>query len=70
VNSCACAHISAPEGVPADIEVAADGVVLDLAIPAVAEFEITVDVVAVMPRGPGPPSSLLPIFLRDLSLRL
>ena len=69
-ESCSCSHFDAPEAVPPDVVIAEGAAVVDLVIPSVAEFEITGQIVAVTPRGPDPPPPRLPIYLRDLTLRL
>ena len=69
-KTCSCVHIAAPEGVPSDVDVITSAATIEAAIPVVAVFEDFGEVVSVTPRGPGPPTSPVPLFLRDLSLRL
>jgi hypothetical protein len=69
-ETCSCAHFSSPEGVPAEIDAAASTPTIEAAIPVVVVFEVVEEVVSITPRGPGPPTCAVPVYLRDLTLRL
>lgn len=67
---CACAHLESPDGVPAPADVATSVATLEFAIPEVSIPESFDEIVSVPPRGPGPPRTRDPLYLRDLDLRL
>jgi hypothetical protein len=69
-KSCDCPHLEAPEGVTEAGFLALHPDVVDVVSPEVAVQSGTFEVVVPTPRGPGPPGLRVPLFLRDLSLRL
>ena len=69
-STCSCPHFAAPEGVPPGIDAAAGAPTVEATIPIVAVFEEVEVIDSLSPRGPGPPSAAVPLFLRDLTFRL
>jgi hypothetical protein len=69
-ESCRCPHLEAPEGVTEAGFLAFHPDFVDVVLPEVAVQAGTFEVAVPTPRGPGPPGLHVPLFLRDLSLRL
>ena len=69
-KTCECPHLEAPDGVTEAEFLAFHPDVIDAASPDELVQARAVGIMVPTPRGPGPPGSGLPLFLRDLDFRL
>ncbi len=69
-NACNCAHFASPEGIPVAVDSIPGAATIEIELPEFAARENVAEALFVQPDGPGPPPSAVPLFLRDLSLRL
>jgi len=69
-KSCECPHLEAPDGVTEAGFLAFHPDAVDVASPDDFAQPRAVEMTLATPRGPGPPGPDVPLFLRDLDLRL